>query len=76
LPAEYLFAQLVALQGVDSALVLSKKKQRGFHSVTNFSILCFPAKVLFHWISNDTVSVRDNSPRMWAGLRQVQSADL
>lgn len=45
-PVEYLSAQLVALQAVASALVLSENKERGFSSFTNFSILCFPARFL------------------------------
>lgn len=35
-PVQYLSAQLVALQAVGSALVLSKNKERGFSSFTNF----------------------------------------
>lgn len=45
-PVEYLSAQLVALQTISSALVLSENKKRGFSSFANFSILCFPARIL------------------------------
>lgn len=52
-PAEYLSAQVVALQALGSALVLSKNKERGFSSFTNFPILCFSARILSlgsHWV--------------------------
>lgn len=45
-PVEYLSAQLVALQAVGSALVLSRNKERGFSSFTNVLILCFSARTL------------------------------
>lgn len=54
-PVEYQSAQLVALQAVGSALVLSKNKEKGFSSFTNLSILCFSARILslfllIHWV--------------------------